>query len=125
MTFFEQFNEQSAETLKRELEPSIKGLIGAHHLKIKTVQVTQDKRYAYPKRDLVIESNDLGPTMSPRLFKELKVDSVHGREDGDQYRFTLHYSWVHYSGGYNGTRLADVCINPDGTLETFEPVRGY
>ena len=119
MEFFKKFNQEAQENLERQLNMVVSSLIG---VRVRTtVSIKEDTRYDIPKKSIAITSENIADDMSPRMFKELKIENFGGNLAGsaNQYVLSIHYRYTHFSSGSNGSDLAKVIINPDGSIVSF------
>ena len=80
-------------------------------------------------KGLLITSPDLSDTIGLRLFKSLHIKSfnysINDKEDladnDSRYWVTVNYSWTNFGGGSNGTQIATLWVNDDGTIKHIRP----
>ncbi len=69
------------------------------------------------KAFISVTSNDLAASMRPRMFESLTVTDFGGGVTNDGYYWLpLHFSYQHFGGGSNGTAIATVFLNLDGSI---------
>ena len=113
--FVKKFNESSRITLSNELAREIGKLTGVWLSFKVTLENIRSATY------ISVESNDISATMVPKMFEEIKVGNSGGDvcEDGS-YWLPIQYFYRHFSRGSNGSNIATVWINQDGTIKSVQ-----
>lgn len=111
--FWKSFDETALKTAEQEIEQLLLKLI-----KTKVdIEISKSPRGRFKKMGLTIDSNNLAPKMSLKMFDTLKVSDFGGNlTDDGYYWLPLHYEYKHIGGGSNGTTIADLFLAKDGTI---------
>lgn len=111
--FWESFDETAINTAEQEIEELLFELI-----KTKVnIEISKSSRGRSNEIGLTIESNNLAPKMSPKMFDTLKVSDFNGNlTDDGYYWLQLNYEYNHIGGGTNGTNICHLFLDKDGSI---------
>lgn len=111
--FWTSFDDAAIKNAEKELEQLLASLIKA---KV-DLQITKLPRGKFNKMGLTVDSNNLAPKMTPKMFKVLKISDFGGNiTDDGYYWLPLHYEFQHIAGGSNGKNIVDVYLKDDGSI---------
>ena len=108
------FEIEDIDKFSKDVADIVKKFSGLNHLEL-TVEIYEGR---FGAEFMKIRSNELVDYMYPKMFKSLKVTEFGGNWSHPAHRYwlPLHYSYVHFGLGTNGSKLCYLSIDKYGNI---------